>query len=128
MVIKKISTNDAGQPGGWYSQAFKVGDIIYTAGVFGNDPESNQLVEPGNIAAQTRQIMKNLKAILEAAGSDIEHIFKTLVFVADINKFAEFNEVYKEYFQNDPPARSTIQVGKFNNGMEIEIEVIATVK
>lgn len=127
-MIEKISTNKAGQPGGWYSQAFKVGNLIYTAGVFGNDPKTDQLVEPGNVSAQTRQIMENLKAILEEAGSDLEHIFKTLVFLKDIDRFSEFNEVYKEYFKKDPPARSTIQIGKFKNGMEVEIEVIATVK
>lgn len=127
-MIEIISTNKAGQPAGWYSQAFKVENMIYTAGIYGNDPETNQLVGPGDIVEQTKQTMKNIGAILEAAGSDLEHIIKVLVFVANIDKFAEFNEVYKEYFKNSPPPRSTIQVGKFKNGMEIEIEVIAVTK
>lgn len=127
-MIEIISTNKAGPPAGWYSQAFKVGNMIYTAGIYGNDPETDQLVSPGDISAQTRQTLKNIGAILEAAGSDLEHIVKVLVFVANIDKFAEFNEVYKEYFKNDPPPRSTIQVGRFRNGMEIEIEVIAIEK
>lgn len=124
----KLETNKAPQPGGWYSQAFRVGDFIFTAGVTANDPTTGMLVSPGDIVGQTRQILKNMKAILEENGSDLEHVFKTLVFVADIDKFNEFNEVYKEYFPVDPPARSTMQVGKFNNGMAIEIEAIALVK
>lgn len=72
--------------------------------------------------------MKNMKAILEEAGSDMDHVFKTLVFVADIDQFALFNETYRQYFPEDPPARSTMQVGKFNGGMTIEIEAIAVVK
>lgn len=124
----KIDTKLAAAPGGWYSQGFQVGDLIFTAGVTGNDPVTQQLVGPGDIVAQTHQIMKNLQAILNAAGSDLEHVFKTLVFVSDIDQFQLFNETYKKYFPKDPPARSTMQVGKFNGGMVIEIEAIATVK
>ena len=72
--------------------------------------------------------MKNMKAILEAAGTDLEHVFKTLVFVADIDQFSIFNETYKQYFPENPPARSTMQVGKFNGGMAIEIEAIAVIE
>ena len=128
MEIIRISTQKAAQPGGWYSQAFRVGNLIYTAGITGTDPHTGKLVEPGDIVAQTHQIMKNMKAILEEAGSDMEHVFKTLVFVSDIDQFAVFNETYTQYFPNDPPARSTMQVGKFNGGMVIEIEAIAVVK
>ena len=124
MEITKISTAKAAQPGGWYSQAFRVGDLIYTAGT---DPETGKLAAPDDIVAQTHQIMKNMKAILEEAGSDMDHVFKTLVFVADIDQFALFNETYRQYFPKDPPARSTMQVGKFNGGMAIEIEAIAVV-
>lgn len=128
MEITKISTAKAAQPGGWYSQAFRVGDLVYTAGITGTDPETGKLVGPDDIVAQTHQIMKNMKAILEEAGSDMDHVFKTLVFVADIDQFALFNETYRQYFPKDPPARSTMQVGKFNGGMAIEIEAIAAVK
>lgn len=128
MKAIKLETSKAPRPGGWYSQAFRVGDIIYTAGVTANDPVTGELVAPGDIIGQTRQVLKNMKAILEAHGSDLEHVFKTLVFVADIDRFSEFNEAYKEFFPMDPPARSTMQVGKFNGGMVIEIEAIATVK
>ena len=78
--------------------------------------------------AQTHQIMKNMKAVLEAAGTDMQHVFKTLVFVADIDQFDLFNETYKQYFSENPPARSTMQVGKFNHGIMIEIEAIAALK
>lgn len=123
----KITTEKAAAPGGWYSQAFRVGELVYTAGITGTDPATGQLVGPGDIVAQTHQIMKNLQAVLEAAGSDMAHVFKTLVFVADIDQFALFNETYRQYFPADPPARSTMQVGKFNGGIAIEIEAIATV-
>ena len=125
MEITKISTAKAAQPGGWYSQAFRVGNLIYTAGITGTDPETGKLAAPDDIVAQTHQIMKNMQAILEEAGSDMDHVFKTLVFVADID---QFNETYRQYFPKDPPARSTMQVGKFNGGMAIEIEAIAVVK
>ena len=128
MEITKISTAKAAQPGGWYSQAFRVGNLVYTAGITGTDSETGKLVAPDDIVAQTHQIMKNMKAILEEAGSDMDHVFKTLVFVADIDQFALFNETYRRYFPKDPPARSTMQVGKFNGGMAIEIEAIAVVK
>ena len=128
MEITKISTAKAAQPGGWYSQAFRVGDLVYTAGITGTDPETGKLVGLDDIVAQTHQIMKNMQAILEEAGSDMDHVFKTLVFVADIDQFSLFNETYRQYFPKDPPARSTMQVGKFNGGMAIEIEAIAVVK
>ena len=128
MEITKISTAKAAQPGGWYTQAFRVGNLIYTAGITGTDPETGKLAAPDDIVAQTHQIMKNMKAILEEAGSDMEHVFKTQVFVADIDQFALFNETYRQYFPKDPPARSTMHVGKFNGGIAIEIEAIAVVK
>lgn len=120
-----IKTDKAAKPGGWYSQAYKVGDLIYTAGITANDPVTQEMIAPGDIAGQTEQIIKNMKMILEEAGSDLEHVVKTLVFVKDIDEFAKFNEVYKQYFPNDPPARSTMQVGKFNGDMVIEIEAVA---
>ena len=121
MKAVKLETDKAPQPGGWYSQAFRVGDLIYTAGVTANDPVTGKLVAPGDIVGQTRQILKNMDALLKAHGSDLQHVFKTLVFVDDIDKFPEFNEAYKEFFPVDPPARSTMQIGKFNHGMAIEI-------
>ena len=122
-----IKTEKAALPGGWYSQAYKVGDLIYTAGITGTDPVTQELIGPNDIVAQTRAIMENMEIILQEAGSDMKHVFKTLVFVKNIDEFERFNEVYMEYFPENPPARSTMQVGKFNNGMAIEIEAIAEV-
>ena len=105
MEAIRISTERAPAPGGWYSQAYKIGNLIYTAGVTANDPETQKMVAPGDIIGQTEQIMKNMQAILEEAGSDLAHIIKTMVFVKDIEDFAKFNEAYKKFFPNNPPAR-----------------------
>ena len=127
MKAEVIKIDDGPKPGGWYSQGFKVGNLIYTAGITAVGPNTNKLVAPGDISEQTRQILRNIKLILERSGSDLSHIFKTMVFVADIDKFEEFNSAYEEFFPENPPARSTMQIGKFNGGMEIEIEAIATI-
>ena len=128
METEKITKKKAPEPGGGYSQAFRVGDLVYTAGVTAHDPVTQQLAAPGDMAQQTRQVLRNLEQILLEAGSDLEHVFKTLVFVADIDQFDVFNEAYKEFFPENPPARSTMEIGKFKNGMMIEIEAIATVR
>ncbi|MDD3165389.1 MULTISPECIES: RidA family protein [Anaerotruncus] len=125
MELKRITTDKAPNPGGWYSQAFVVGDFVFTAGVTANDPVTQEMVGPGDIVLQTRQAIKNLEQILIAAGTDLKHVVKTLVFVSNIDDFAVFNEEYKKFFPVDPPARSTMQIGKFNNGMVIEIEAVA---
>ena len=128
MKIEKITAGRAPKPGGWYSQAFRVGHMVYTAGVTANDPKTQELIAPGDIVLQTRQALTNLKTILEEAGSDLEHVIKTLVFVSDINEFDKFNDEYKKFFPNNPPARSTLEVGKFKGGMVVEIEAVAVVK
>ena len=120
-----VRTNNAPRPGGWYSQAFIAGDFIFTAGVTANDPITQELIGQGDIVLQTRQALKNLEQILLAAGSDMQHVIKTLVFVSDIDQFNIFNEEYKKFFPENPPARSTMQIGKFNHGMVIEIEAVA---
>ena len=122
-----IKTDKAPVPGGWYSQAYRAGNLIFTAGVTAADPITQELIAPGDIVAQTNQTLKNLESLLKACGSDLSHVIKTLVFVSDIDQFDQFNETYKQYFPVDPPARSTMQVGKFNHGMAIEIEAVATV-
>ena len=91
----RISTQKAPMPSGWYSQAYKLGNMVYTAGVTAADPLTQEIVSPGNIEKQTEQVLKNLQEILVAAGTDLNHVIKTLVFVSDINKFNEFNEIYK---------------------------------
>ncbi len=124
----KITSTTAPEPGGWYSQAFRLDNLIFTAGVTAADPVTQKIVAPGDIKQQTAQVIKNMSAVLEAANSDLEHVIKTTVFISDINMFSEFNDVYKTFFPIDPPARSTIEVGKFNHGMVVEIEAIAIVR
>ncbi|MDP4109300.1 MAG: Rid family detoxifying hydrolase [Bacillota bacterium] len=128
MKLNVIKTDKAPKPAAWYEQGYRAGDFIYTAGVTGSDPVTGKLVAPGDIVKQTRQAIKNIEQILIAGGSDLGHVFKTLCFISDINKFQEFNETYKEFFPENPPARSTVQIGKFHEGVMVEIEVIAAVK
>ena len=128
MEKELIFASSAPTPGGWYSQAYKVNGTIYLAGVTANDPITHEMVAPGDIVGQTKQVLKNMQAILEDAGSDLEHVVKTLVFVKDINDFKKFDETYKSFFPNNPPARSTMQVGNFLGDMVIEIEAIAIEK
>ena len=125
MDAVRITTEKCPKPGGWSSQAFRTGNLIFTAGVTANDPVTQELVGPGDIVKQTEQVLKNMDNLLREAGSDLAHVIKTLVFVSDIDDFEIFNETYKKYFPDNPPARSTMQIGKFNHGMVIEIEAVA---
>lgn len=109
---------------GPYSQAIRVGDLIYTAGQVPIDPATGKLVE-GDIQAQTRQVIQNLKEVLEAAGSSLDNVVKTTVFLQDINDYAAVNEVYGSFFGNSAPARSAVQVAALPLGARIEIEVVA---
>lgn len=110
---------------GPYSQAV-IGEngMIFTAGQIAIDPATGSIVE-GGIQVQTRRVMENIKAILKAAGSNLDHVLKTTVFIKDMNEFAAMNEVYGEYFREDPPARSTIEVARLPKDVRVEIEVIA---
>lgn len=121
---KIISTHHAPAAVGPYSQAVQVADLIYTAGQIPLVPETGQLVE-GGIEAQTRQVMENLQNVLEAAGSSLANVIKTTIFVTDIKDFAVVNAVYGDFFQENPPARSTVQVAALPLGANIEIEVVA---
>ena len=121
-----ISTNKAPAAIGPYSQAIKVGNMIFTSGQIPLDPESGVLVS-GGIKEQTEQIMKNLSAVLEASGSGFEYAVKTTCFLADMNDFAEFNEVYGKYFISKP-ARSCVAVKTLPKGALAEVEVIAIIK
>lgn len=118
-----ISTENAPRPGGVYSQGVQWDRLVFTAGQVGVDPATGQAA-PGGVREQTRQVLLNVKAILEAAGSDLGSVVKTTCFLADINDFAAFNEVYREFFPSDPPARSTVQVGLVPP-WQVEIEAVA---
>src|SRR5205823_10615187 len=113
---------------GAYSQAIRFGDFVYTAGQLGLDPKSGSLVE-GGMAEQTRRVLDNLSGVLEAAGSSLDNVVKTTVFITDMANFAAMNEIYKQYFNSDaPPARSTVQVGGLPLGAMVEIECVAYIK
>ncbi len=122
-----ISTPHAPAAIGPYSQAIQVGDFIYTSGQVALDPSSGQIV-PGGIAEQTTRVLENLKAVLEAAGTDLSHVVKTLVFLKDMNDFAAMNAIYGSYLAPEgtiPPARSTVEVSRLPKDSLVEIEVIA---
>ncbi|HAT4252157.1 TPA: RidA family protein [Clostridium perfringens] len=120
---KIINTEHAPAAIGPYSQGVIVGDLIYTSGQLPLNPETKVLET--EIKAATKQSLENCKAILENAGSLIDKVFKTTVFVKDLNDFAAVNEVYGTYFNENPPARSCVQVAKLPMDAPIEIEVIA---
>jgi 2-iminobutanoate/2-iminopropanoate deaminase len=122
-----VYTDQAPQPIGPYSQAQRVGELLYTAGQVGLDPASGNLVE-GGIEAQTRQVLRNLEAVLAAGGSRLADVVKTTVFMADLGEFNLMNAVYAEYFSGNPPARSTVQVAGLPKGARVEIECVAIVK
>ncbi len=119
-----ISTTNAPAAIGPYSQAIRVGNIIFTSGQIPIDPATGSFVE-GGIKEQTRQSLLNVKAILNEAGTTMDHVIKTTVFMAEMNDFAEMNSVYSEFFNTPYPARSAVAVKTLPKGALVEIEVIA---
>lgn len=127
MSREVISTAKAPAAVGPYSQAIRVDNLVFTAGQVAIDPEQGKLIE-GDIAAQTRQVLTNLSAVLEAAGSSLSQVLKTTVFLKDIHDFAAMNAVYAEFFPEKPPARSAVQVAALPLGALVEIEAVALVE
>jgi 2-iminobutanoate/2-iminopropanoate deaminase len=127
MKREVIATPKAPGAIGPYSQGIAIGDLVFTAGQGGVDPATRKMVE-GGIQAQTRQVLKNIAAILEAAGSAMENVVKTTVYLKDMGEFAQMNAVYAEFFPKDPPARTTIQAAALPLGLSVEIEAIAIKK
>lgn len=119
-----IQTDKAPEAIGPYSQAIRTESIVFTAGQIALDPSTGELV-PGGIEEQTRQVLTNLKNILEAADSGLSYVVKTTVFLKDMSDFPKMNAVYAEYFDENPPARSTIAVAALPKGGMIEIEAVA---
>jgi 2-iminobutanoate/2-iminopropanoate deaminase len=119
-----IATKEAPAAVGPYSQAVRVGDFVYTAGQVPLVPNTTQLVE-GGVEAQTRQVMNNLAAVLAAAGTGLENVVKTTIFLTDISEFGTVNQVYGSFFGNTPPARSTVQVAALPLNAKVEIEAVA---
>ena len=123
---KAVNAPKAPAAVGPYVHAVEANGFIFTSGQLGLSPESGTL--PEGVEAQTHQSLNNLAAVLEAAGSSLEHVVKTNVFLDDINDFAKVNEIYAQYFQNETPARSCVQAAKLPKGGLVEIEVIAVKK
>jgi 2-iminobutanoate/2-iminopropanoate deaminase len=121
-----INTTNAPAAVGPYSQAVVDGGRVYLSGQIPIDPATGKLVD-GDIAAQTRRVLDNIRAVLDAAGSRLEQVSKTTVFVTDLKNFALINQVYATYFPDAPPARSTVQVSALPLGAAIEIEVVASI-
>lgn len=119
-----IKTDKAPQAIGPYSQGIVANGLIFVSGQIPLSPSSGEMVS-GSIKDQARQVLENIKAILEAAGSSLDQVVKTTVFLQDMNDFAAMNEVYASYFQPPFPARSTIQVGRLPRDARIEIEAVA---
>ena len=119
-----VQTDDAPKAIGPYSQAIKANGVVYASGQIPLDPKTMQIVE-GGIREQTERVMNNLSAVLEAAGSSLDRVVKTTVFLADLGDFTDMNEVYGRFFGGVPPARSTVQVSRLPRDVRIEIDVIA---
>ena len=123
---KAVQTGSAPKALGPYSQAIVAGGLVYCAGQIPLDPATGNIAT-GGVAEQTHQVLKNLRAVLKAAGSDLGRAVKTTVFLKNMNDFAAMNEVYgrAEYFGADPPARSTVEVARLPRDVLVEIEVVA---
>jgi 2-iminobutanoate/2-iminopropanoate deaminase len=123
MDRKVISTTNSPQAIGPYSQAVVAGDLVFCSGQVPLTPDG-QLVE-GDISVQTRQVLSNLRGLLQASGSSLERVVKTTVFLSDMGDFAAMNAVYGEFFTSEPPSRSTVQVARLPRDVRVEIEAVA---
>lgn len=126
MNKRVIHTEKAPKAIGPYSQSISIGNMVYTAGQVGLDPATMELV-PGGIEEQTRQVLANLKNVLDASGTNFGNVIKTTVFLQDMGDFAKMNAIYAEEFNENPPARSTVAVAGLPKGALVEIECIAIV-
>lgn len=120
-----VVTPNAPEAIGPYSQAIRVGNTLYLAGQIALDPRTNQMIADRSIEAETRQVLENLKAVVEAAGFRMSDIVSTTVFMADLNEFGRMNAVYATYFPNNPPARATVQAARLPRDVKVEIAAIA---
>ena len=121
-----VSTEKAPAAIGPYSQAIRAGDLLFTSGQIPLKPDGS--LETGDVAAQTRQVLTNLQAVLEAGGSSLQHVVKCTCFLKDMGHFAQMNEVYAEFFPDTPPARSAVEVARLPRDVLIEIEAVALIE
>ena len=119
-----VSAPDAPKAMGAYSPAIKAGNLLFISGQIPVDPSTGNLIQ-GDIAAQAEQVMRNLTALLRAAGVGFDHVVRTTVYLADMNDFAGMNEVYSRYIVDPPPARATVQVARLPRDVKIEVDAIA---
>lgn len=124
--LQVIATQHAPAAIGPYSQGIKCGGLVFTAGQIALDPVTGKPIV-GDVAAQTEQVLRNLDAVLRAAGSSLEHLVKTTIFLQDLGDFSAVNAVYAQHVGDPPPARSTVQVAALPLGMLVEIEAVAVV-
>ena len=122
---KVISTPNAPEAIGPYSQAIQVGKTVYLAGQIAIDPKTKQLMASASIEDQTRLVLDNLKAVLAANGLTMDHVVSTTVFLKDLNEFPKMNDVYATFFKSAPPARATVEVARLPRDVKIEISAIA---
>jgi 2-iminobutanoate/2-iminopropanoate deaminase len=122
----RVQTDSAPKAIGPYSQAIRANGFVFASGQIPLDPATMQIVE-GGIREQTERVMNNLGAVLQAAGSSLEHVVKTTVYLKDLTDFSEMNEVYGSFFRETPPARSTVEVARLPRDVRVEIDVIAVV-
>ncbi|MFB3814766.1 MAG: RidA family protein [Terriglobales bacterium] len=119
-----VATEKAPQAIGPYSQAIKANGMVFASGQIPIDPASGQIIT-GDIAAQTERVLQNITAVLAAAGSSLDRVLKTTVFLKNMAEFAQMNEVYARFFKKEPPARSTVEVARLPKDVLVEIDVIA---
>lgn len=127
MTKEIISTNNAPAAIGPYSQATRLGSMVFTSGMLPTVPATGQIAE-GGVQEQARQSLENLKAVLEAAGTRLENVLKATVFIKDMNDFPKINEVYASYFTSNQPARSCVEVARLPKDVLVEIEAIAFIE
>ncbi|CBE70041.1 L-PSP (mRNA) endoribonuclease [Candidatus Methylomirabilis oxygeniifera] len=125
MLREVVSTDKAPQAIGPYEQAIRCNGLLFTSGQIALDPATGTLIE-GDVSAQTHRALENLKAVLEAGGSSLDHVIKATVYLTDLSNFAKMNEVYAEYLGHAKPARSTVGVATLPRGAAVEIDLVAT--
>lgn len=124
MEKKIIHTDKAPAPIGPYNQAVQFGNMLFVSGQIALNPETGELVQ-GDVQAEAKQVMENLKAVLSKAGMDFSNVLKSTIFLMDMGQFAQVNEIYGQYFGEDAPARETVQVAGLPKGVKVEISVVA---
>ena len=125
-MSKKINSNKAPAPIGPYSQAIALDTLLFTSGQIAIDPTTGDIID-GDVVAQTRQVLENLKAVLSAAGCTIDSVVKTTIYLKNMDDFTQVNEVYAEYFSDSLPARSTVEVSRLPKNVLVEIDCIANI-